>query len=94
MQKFIDIFSSARFVQLFVVAILQALVLFRVIDTEQGTGLINIISALFAGSVVIGTVDRASENKVAAAIITAEAIASVPTKEVPLKVAKAVKSKK
>jgi len=53
--------GSSRFQQLTIIAVLQALVLFNVISSEQGTGLINILSGLFGASVVIGTVDRRSD---------------------------------
>jgi len=58
MKKLLQIFQSARFIQLVIVAILQSLVLFNVLTTEQSVGLVNIISALFGASVVIGTVDK------------------------------------
>lgn len=58
MKKLLTIFSSARFIQLLIIAILQSLVLFNVIDTAQGAGLTNIISTLFGASVVIGTLDK------------------------------------
>lgn len=56
--KYLEILRSPRFLQLVLIAALQTLVLFNVVSTEQGTGLINILSALFAGSVVISTVDK------------------------------------
>lgn len=58
MAKFKAIISSARFIQLLIVALLQALVLFNVISGEQGTGLINIISGLFVASVAVSTIDK------------------------------------
>lgn len=58
MNKYIQILTSTRFLQLLTVAVLQALVLFNVISSEQGEGLIDIISALLVGSVAIRTIDK------------------------------------
>jgi len=91
MKKLLQIIQSARFIQLVIVAILQSLVLFNVLTTEQGVGLVNIISALFGASVVIGTVDK---NTGEAKIEVAKIETSLFTEpEVELPVAKAVTKK-
>jgi hypothetical protein len=58
MNKYISVFTSPRFLQLLLVAVLQSLVVFNLITSEQGEGLINILSALFVGSVAIRTIDK------------------------------------
>lgn len=68
--KVIALLSSIRFLQLVVVAVIQALVLFSVISTDQGTGLANIISALLVGSVGLGTIDRFSAAKATTTTVT------------------------
>lgn len=60
--KIRGILSSVRFWQMFIVAVLQSLVLFSVISSEQGSGLIDIVSALLVGSVAIGTIDKVAKK--------------------------------
>lgn len=68
MKKLLQIFTSPRFIQLLIIAIIQSLVLFSVVSSDTGTGLVNIISGLFAASVAIGTVDKnIGEAKIEAA---------------------------
>lgn len=76
MTNFISVIKSSRFQQLFVIAVLQSLVLFNIISSDQGVGLINIISGLFGASVVIRTVDRQTDVKTAAA--TGTTTVSIP----------------
>lgn len=61
MKRFLTVISSERFIQLLVIAILQSLTLFNVITSDQGTGLINIISGLLAASVTVRTIDKHAE---------------------------------
>lgn len=68
--KIVQLVTSVRFLQLVVVAVLQSLVLFSIISTEQGEGLINIISALLVGSVGIGTIDKFSAAKSGATTVS------------------------
>lgn len=56
-QKLFNVVTSVRFFQIFVVAVLQALVVFKVIDGAQGEALTQIIQTLLLGSVVIGSAD-------------------------------------
>lgn len=58
MAKYTEIFKSVRFQQMLVIALLQALTLFGVISSEQGVGLIDIISTLLGASVVTNTIDK------------------------------------
>jgi len=58
-----SLFQSPRFWGLVLVGVLQALVLFKVINDLQGEGLIQIVQAIILGAVAIRTVDRASEPK-------------------------------
>jgi len=72
--KFKEIITSTRFIQLFIVSVIQSLVLFNVVTSVQGEGLINIISALLIGSVTIRTVDKnVGEARVESAKVTAKA---------------------
>ncbi len=52
------LFTSPRFLGIVAVGILQALVLFNVISSVQGDGLINIISGIIAAAVAVGSLDR------------------------------------
>ena len=65
--KLIALFSSPRFQGVLVIAILQALVLFNVISSVQGEGLIQIIQGIIATAIVVKTVDRSADKKVVAA---------------------------
>lgn len=58
MTKYTEIFKSVRFQQMLVIALLQALTLFGVITSEQGVGLIDIISTLLGASVITKTIDK------------------------------------
>lgn len=60
----LDLLKSPRFLGLLVIAILQGLVLFNIITSIQGEGLIQIIQAVIAGAVVIRTVDRGGDKAV------------------------------
>lgn len=69
MNKFKAILKSSRFQQLLVVAVLQVLVVFNVIDGDKFNHLVDIVSGLFLASVGIGTIDKnVYEAKVDAAI--------------------------
>jgi len=59
----LKLFQSPRFWGLIAVGILQALVLFNVIDSVQGEGLTSIVQAIIVGAVAIRTIDKASEPK-------------------------------
>ena len=50
--------KSSRFQGLIAIAFLQSLVLFSVITTEQGAGLIQIIQSLIGAAIVIRTADK------------------------------------
>lgn len=63
------LFSSSRFQGLLLIAGLQALVLFNVITSAQGEGLIHIIQGLIVAAATIKTVDRVGDKKVEAANI-------------------------
>lgn len=76
MQKYKDLLNSSRFQQLLIIAILQSLVVFNVISSDQGVQLINIISALFGASVVVRTVDRQSDVQANGTVVN---ISSAPT---------------
>lgn len=65
----IDLLKSSRFQGLLVIGLLQGLVLFNVITTAQGEGLIQIVQTIIAGAVVIRTVDRQGDKKVESAKI-------------------------
>ena len=64
------LFSSSRFQLVVVIAILQALVLFKVIDGAQMEGLTQIIQSILAVVVAIRTSDRLGDKKVEAATIS------------------------
>lgn len=70
MTKFKEILGSSRFQQMLIVSILQALVVFNVITGDQSVQLVNIVSYLFGASVLIGTVDKASEAKAGVTSVT------------------------
>lgn len=55
-----NLFTSIRFIQLVVVAVLQVLVVMNIIDSVQGEALTQVIQALILGSVTIGTIDSAA----------------------------------
>lgn len=57
-EKFISLVTSTRFIGLVLVGLMQALVLFNVVTSAQGEGLIHIIQSIVTGAVVIRTVDR------------------------------------
>lgn len=65
----IELIKSSRFQGILVIAILQALVLFNIITSVQGEGLIQILQAIIAGVVVVRTVDRGSDKTVESAKI-------------------------
>lgn len=60
--KLKNLFSSIRFWQLLVVAIIQTLVVLNLIDSEQGVAVANIFSIFLGAVVTIGTVDKRSSN--------------------------------
>lgn len=68
-QKLIALFSAPRFQAALVIGVLQALVLFNVVTSEQGQGLILIIQSIIGYGAVTGTVDKLGEKKVEAAKI-------------------------
>jgi hypothetical protein len=84
-----ELFSSFRFQQLLVVAILQALQLFNVLDSVQAQGLTDIISTLLIGSVAVGTIDKFNTSKNKATI----SIPTTGTSEVRAAVNKTSKKK-
>lgn len=57
-EKLIALFSSPRFLGVLAIAFLQALVLFNVITSVQGEGLIQIIQGVIGIAVTIKTIDR------------------------------------
>ena len=60
--KFYNIATSVRFIQLLVVAILQVLVVLEIIDSVQGEALTQIIQALLLGSTALGTADSIAQK--------------------------------
>jgi hypothetical protein len=57
-----NLFSSPRFLGILAVAILQALELFGVVTSVHSQGLVQIIQAVIASAVVVGTTDRISSQ--------------------------------
>ncbi len=62
-----DLLKSPRFLGIVAIGILQALVLFNVIDSVQGDGLVVILQGVIAGAVTVRTIDRAGDKQVEAA---------------------------
>lgn len=58
----IKLLLSPRFQGILAIGLLQALVLFNVITGVQGEGLIKIVSAVIAGAVVVGSLDRVGQK--------------------------------
>lgn len=54
--------SSPRFQGILAIGLLQALVLFNVITSAQGEGLVMIIQTVIAGAVAVGTLDRVGKQ--------------------------------
>lgn len=83
--KILTVFTSVRFLQLVVVATLQVLVVFNVIDSSQGEALTQIIQTLLLGSVAIGTLDSVAQKSATPAVavkdssLTVEAPSTVVT---------------
>lgn len=66
----IALLKSSRFQGLLVIGILQSLVIFNVLTSEQSQGLIQIIQAIIAGAIAVRSVDRLGDKKVEAAAVT------------------------
>lgn len=58
-----DIFKSPRFWLIVVIAVLQSLAVFNVLNSEQVDQLINIISIALGSMVVVRTIDRTADVK-------------------------------
>jgi len=58
------IFSSPRFWGIVAIGLLQALVLFNIITSAQGEGLIQIIQGIIGSAVVVGSLDRVGKKAV------------------------------
>lgn len=58
----INLLQSPRFLGILTIGVIQALVLFKVIDGVQGEGLANIVSAVIAGAVAVGSLDRVGKQ--------------------------------
>lgn len=54
--------NSPRFQGILAIGVLQALVLFNVITSVQGEGLILIIQSIIAGAVAVGSLDRVGKK--------------------------------
>ena len=80
-----DLFKSPRFLGILVIAVLQGLVLFNVIDSAQGDGLVVIIQSVIAGAVVVRTADRLGDRQVLAAGVASEQISVSSVTNVPPK---------
>lgn len=57
------ILTSPRFWLLLVTALLQVLVIVKIIDTDQGQQLIQTLQVFILGIVAIRTIDKQAENK-------------------------------
>ena len=77
-----SLLTSPRFLGIFIIAVLQGLVLFNVIDSVQGEGLIVIVQSVIAGAVVVRTVDRVGDKSVLAAGVASEQITVTPVNSV------------
>ena len=78
-----DLLKSPRFLGILSIAILQALVLFNVINGVQGDGLVVIIQSVIAGAVVVRTIDRTGDKAVLAAGVASEQLSVRNVTEVP-----------
>lgn len=58
-----NIYTSPRFWLIIVIATLQSLVVFQVINGVQQEALVQIIQAVIAGIVTVRTVDKVGESK-------------------------------
>lgn len=58
----LSLIKSTRFQGILIIGALQALMLFNVITSAQGEGLIQIIQAIVAGAVAVGTLDRVGKQ--------------------------------
>lgn len=83
-QKIINIVTSIRFVQLLVVAFLQVLVVFEIIDSAQGEALTQIVQALLLTSTAIGTVDSVATKASATRVVEVPAAVDLTAEEVEL----------
>ena len=82
----LSLLGSPRFQAILVAAILQALVLFDVINGEQGEGLVLIIQMVLGAAVVNKTVDKMGEKNIIAAgvakgTVLVEDVVNVPPVE-------------
>ena len=57
-----SLLQSPRFLGIVTIGVLQALVLFNVITGVQGEGLIQIVQAVIAGAVAVGSLDRVGKK--------------------------------
>jgi len=67
-----DLFKSPRFIGILVIGLLQALVLFNIIDNTHAQGLILIIQGIIAAAITVRTVDRNGDKKVESAKIMSD----------------------
>lgn len=66
-----NIFSSPRFWLIVIIAVLQSLTVFNIINGDQADRLINILSVALGSMVALRTVDKVGEAQVSAAKIAA-----------------------
>ena len=78
-----QLLKSPRFLAVLVIGALQALVLFNVINSEQGEGLILIIQGILGSAVVVRTVDRVGDKQVLAAGVASDQLSVGSVTKVP-----------
>lgn len=83
LKGFGSLLSSPRFQAILVAAVLQALVLFKVISGEQGEGLVLIIQGVLAAAVLNKTVDKVGDKNIIAAGVSAGTVAVEDVVSVP-----------
>lgn len=81
-----SLLGSPRFHGILIVAVLQALVLFNIINSEQGEGLILILQGVIAAAIVNKTVDKVGDKGIVAAGVSAgtvdvRSVAEIPPQE-------------
>ena len=57
-----NLLGSPRFQGILLIGALQALVLFNLITSVQGEGLILIVQSIIAGAVAVGSLDRVGKQ--------------------------------
>ncbi len=83
--KITDFLTSPRFLGVVVIGVLQALVLFNIITSEQGEGLVLIIQGIIGSAVVVRTVDRTGDKRVVAAGVASDQVSVRSVTDVPPK---------